>query len=141
MSQQQTEQLMQQMQMLENYITDLSQRENSFVNVLRETAACIETLKALSQNPESETLAPIGMGIYMPTKFSSDSKAIVHVGAGVAVEKDISSATNYLEAKIKEIQVALQDTAAKKHDGLAQFEQIKSQINQIMQLQTSEPSG
>ena len=37
------------------------------------------------------------------------------------------------EARIKEIEIALQDTAAKKQDASNRLEQGKAQINQLMQ--------
>ena len=133
MSEEQAEQLMQQMQMLETYFSDLSQREATFINILREATASIESIQSLSKNSESETLVPIGMGTYVPTKISSTSKIVMNIGAGVAVEKDFPSAINYLEARIKEIEVALQDTSAKKQDAASRLEQGKAQMNQMMQ--------
>ena len=141
MSEEQAEQLMQQMQMLETYFSDLSQREGTFLNVLREAAAAIESIQSLSKNPESETLVPIGMGTYIPTKVSSTNKIILNIGAGVAVEKDFTSAINYLEARIKEIEIALQDNTAKKQDAAARLEQGKAQINQLMQATPRQNSG
>ena len=100
---------------------------------MREATASIQSIQSLSKNPESETLVPIGMGTYVPTKISSTSKIVMNIGAGVAVEKDFPSAINYLEARIKEIEVALQDTAAKKQDAASRLEQGKAQMNQMMQ--------
>lgn len=141
MSEEQAQQLMQQMQMLETYFSDLSQREGTFLSVLREATAAIESIKSLSQKPESETLVPIGIGTYVPTKISSNSKIVLSIGAGVAVEKDFPSAINYLEAHIKEIEVALQDNAAKKQDAAARLEQGREQINQLMQSVSQSKSG
>jgi prefoldin alpha subunit len=141
MSEEQAQQLMQQMQMLETYFSDLSQREGTFLGVLREATAAIESMKSLSQKPESETLVPIGIGTYVPTKISSDSKIVLSIGAGVAVEKDFPSAINYLEAHIKEIEVALQDNAAKKQDAAARLEQGREQVNQLMQSVSKPNSG
>ncbi len=141
MSEEQAQQLMQQMQMLETYFSDLSQREGTFLNVLREATAAIDSIKSLGQKPESETLVPIGMGTYLPTKILSNNKIILNIGAGVAVEKDFPSAINYLEARIKEIEIALQDTAAKKQDAAARLEQGKGQINQLMQAESQPSSG
>ena len=140
MSEEQAQQLMQQMQMLETYFSDLSQREGTFFNVLREATAAIESIKSLSQKPESETLVPIGMGTYIPTKILPDNKIILNIGAGVAVEKDFPSTINYLEARIKEIEIALQDTAAKKQDAAARLEQGRGQINQLMKAE-SQPNS
>jgi prefoldin alpha subunit len=141
MSEEQAQQLMQQMQMLETYFSDLSQREGTFLSVLREATAAIESIKSLSQKPESETLVPIGIGTYIPTKISSKSKIVLSIGAGVAVEKDFPSAINYLEAHIKEIEVALQDNAAKKQDAAARLEQGREQINQLMKSVSQPKSG
>lgn len=133
MSEAQAEQLMQQMQMLETYFSDLSQREGTFLNILREATASIESIKSLGQKPESETLVPIGMGTYIPTKISSNTKIVINIGAGIAVEKDFPSAINYLEARIKEVEIALQDTTAKKQEAAGRLEQGKAQMNQLMQ--------
>ena len=141
MSEEQAQQLMQQMQMLETYFSDLSQRESTFLSVLKEATAAIESIKSLNQKSESDTLIPIGMGTYLPTKISPIQKIIMNVGAGVAVEKDFSSAINYLEARIKEIEIALQDNAAKKQDAAARLEQGREQINQLMQSSSPPNSG
>jgi len=139
MSEEHAEQLMQQMQMLETYFSDLSQREGTFLNILRETTAAIESIKSLSQKPETETLVPIGMGTYVPTKISSTQKIVMNIGSGIAVEKDFPSAINYLEARIKEIEIALQDTTVKKQDAAQRLEQGKAQINQMMQAMQQQP--
>ena len=128
MSEQQAEQLMQQMQMLETYFSDLSQREGTFVSILREATAAIESIKSLGNQSDSDTLVPLGMGAYIPTKISSNNKIVVNIGAGVAVEKDFPAAIN-------EIEIALQDTAAKKQDAGNRLEQGKAQMNQLMQSQ------
>ena len=141
MSEEKAQQLMQQMQMLETYFADLSQREGTLYNVLREATAAIESIKSLSQKPDSETLVPVGMGTFVKTKISSNDKIVLNIGAGISLEKDSTSAINYLEARIKEIEVAIQDTSAKKNDAAAQLEQGKNQINQLMQPDSQNRSG
>ncbi len=141
MSEEQAQQLMQQMQQLETYFSDLSQREGTFLNILKEATAAIGSIKSLSQKPESDTLVPIGMGTYVPTKILPNNKIILNIGAGVAVEKDFPSAINYLEARLKEVEIALQDTAAKKQDAAARLEQGRGQINQLMQAESQPNSG
>jgi len=141
MSEEQAQQLMQQMQMLETYFADLSQREGTLYNVLREATAAIESIKSLSQKSDSETLVPVGMGTFVKTKISSNDKIVLNIGSGISLEKDSTSAINYLEARIKEIEVAIQDTSAKKNDAAAQLEQGKNQINQLMQPNSQNRSG
>ena len=141
MSEEQAQQLMQQMQMLETYFTDLSQREGTLLNVLREAVAAIESIKAIRQKPDSETLVPIGMGTFVHTKISSTEKIVLNIGAGVAMEKSYDSTINYLEAKIKEIEVALQDTSVKKQQAVARLEHGREQLNMLMQETSQNPSG
>jgi prefoldin alpha subunit len=133
MSEEKAQQLMQQMQMLETYFVDLSQREGTLYGVLREATAAIESIRSLSQKSDSEALVPVGMGTFVKAKIASNDKFILNIGSGISLEKDSTSAINYLEARIKEIEMAIQDNSAKKHDAAAQLEQGKNQINQLMQ--------
>jgi len=136
MSEERAQQLMQHMQMLENYFADLSQREGTLYGILREATSAIESIKSLSQKSDSEALVPVGMGTFVKAKLSSVDKFVLNIGAGISLEKDSLSAINYLEARIKEIEVAIQDTSAKKHDAAAQLEQGKHQINQLIQTES-----
>ncbi len=136
MSEEKAQQLIQQMQMLETYFGDLSQREGTLYGVLREAAAAIESIRSLSQKSDSEALVPIGMGTFVKAKISSNDKFVLNIGAGISLEKDSTSAINYLEARIKEIEMAIKDTSAKKHDAAGKLEQGKNQINQLMQAES-----
>ena len=127
---------MQHMQMLENYFTDLSQREATLYGILKEASAAIESIKSLSQKSDSDTLVSIGMGTFVKAKISSSDKLVLNIGAGVSLEKDSISAVNFLEARIKEIEVAIQDTSSKKHQITAQLEQGKHHINQLIHEET-----
>lgn len=133
MSQEQTQHLIQQMQALETYFSDLTQRERTFLNILQEATETIKSLRSLSEKPESNTLLPIGMGVYIPAKVSSDVRTVMNIGAGITMEKDVVSTVNYLEARIKEMEVALQDTVNAKQNVASQLDQGKAQINQLMQ--------
>ncbi len=141
MSEEKAQQLMQQMQMLETYFSDLSQREGTLYSVLREATAAIESIKSLSQKSNSEALVPVGMGTFIKTNISSNDKIVLNIGAGISLEKDSAAAINYLEARIKEIEVAIQDTSAKKNDAATQLEQGKNQINQLIQTESKSNSG
>ena len=132
MSEEQAQQLMHQMQMLENYFTELSRKEESLYGMIREATSAIESIKSLGEKQESTTLVPIGMGSFVKAKISGNEKLILNLGAGTAVEKDKNSAINFLESRVKELEVALRDTSAQKQQVIANLEQGKQQINQIM---------
>ncbi|MBM2818800.1 MAG: pfdA [Nitrosarchaeum sp.] len=141
MSEEQAQQLMQQMQMLETYFADLSQREVTLIGVLRESIAAIESIKSLKLKPTSDALVPIGMGTYVQTKISSIDKIVLNIGSGIAVEKNSDSAINYLEARIKEIEVALNDVTSRKQEVVARLEQGKDKMNQLMEASSQNISG
>jgi len=131
MSEDQAQQLMYQMQVLESYFSDFTQRENTLMNVLKDTTLAIESIKALGEKTESDTLVPLGMGTFVKTKISSNDKIVLNIGAGVAIEKDKEAAINVLESRIKEIEVALNETAAQKQEVAAKLEQGKAEMNRL----------
>ena len=133
MSEEQAQQLMYQMQQLENYFTELSRKEESLYGMVREATSAVETIKSLDEKQELTTLVPIGMGSFVKAKISANEKFVLNLGAGTAIQKDKNSAINFLEARIKELEVALRDTSAQKQQVMANLEQGKQQFNQIMQ--------
>jgi len=133
MSEEQAQQLMYQMQMLENYFTELTRKEESLYGMLRESTLAIESIKSLGEKPELITLVPLGMGSFVKAKIQSKEKLILNLGAGTAIEKDKDSAINFLEARIKELEVAIKDTSTQKQQVVANLEQGKQQFNKIVQ--------
>jgi prefoldin alpha subunit len=101
------------------------------MNVLKDTALAIESIKGIGEKNESDTLVPLGMGTFVKTKISSNDKIVLNVGAGVAIEKDREAAINVLESRIKEIEVALNETAAQKQEVASKLEQGKAEMNRI----------
>jgi prefoldin alpha subunit len=133
MSDEQAQQLMYQMQMLENYFVELNRKEESLINIIREAAAAIQSINTLKEQPESSTLVPMGMGTFVKAKISSNEKPILNLGAGVAIEKDKDAAINFLESRLKEMEVALKDTATQKQQVISNLEIGKQEINRLMQ--------
>ena len=130
---QQAQQLMQQLQMLENNFTQLAQQENNIVNIIREANSAIQSISETKTKTESDSLVPIGMGVYIKSKIQSKDKVIIDVGSGVAVEKDQNSAINWLESRLKELEIALQDTNKQRQQIAANLEQGKQQMQNFMQ--------
>ncbi len=132
MSEEQTQQLLYQMQMLESYFSELSQKEASIVSIIREAASAIQSLKTIDDKADAETLVPLGLGTFVKTKTVPNEKLILNIGAGIAVEKDKDSAINFLELRLKEMQVVLQETSNQKQQIAASLEQGKQQMEQLM---------
>ena len=132
MSEEQTQQLLYQMQMLEGYFSELIQKEEAIISVIREASSAVVSLKAIDNKTDSETLVPMGLGTFVKTKLIPNQKLILNVGAGVAIEKDQNYAINFLESRLKEFQVALQDISGQKQQVSASLEQGKQQMNQLI---------
>ena len=125
MSEEQTQQLLYQMQMLEGYFSELMQKEQAIISVIREASSAVVSLKAIDNKTDSETLVPMGLGTFVKTKLIPNQKLILNVGAGIAIEKDQNYAINFLESRLKEFQVALQDIDGQKQQVSASLEQGK----------------
>ena len=132
MSEEQTQQLLYQMQMLEGYFSELIQKEEAIISVIREASSAVVSLKAIDNKTDSETLVPMGLGTFVKTKLIPNQKLILNVGAGIAIEKDQNYAINFLESRLKEFQVALQDIDGQKQQVSASLEQGKQQMNQLL---------
>jgi prefoldin alpha subunit len=133
MSEEQAQQLLYQMQMLESYAASLEQKEAAILNFMREAIASIDSIRGIKQNPQAESLIPVGLGTYIKANISGDSKVLLDVGAGISIEKDHDSAINHLESRIKELQVALNETGTQKHEAVIRLEQLKEHMNSFMQ--------
>ena len=132
MSEEQTQQLLYQMQMLEGYFSELVQKEEAIISIIREASSAVVSLKAIDNKTDSETLVPMGLGTFVKTKLIPNQKLILNVGAGIAIEKDQNYAINFLESRLKEFQVALQDIDGQKQQVSASLEQGKQQMNQLL---------
>ena len=132
MSEEKTQQLLYQMQMLEGYFSELMQKEQAIISVIREASSAVVSLKAIDNKTDSETLVPMGLGTFVKTKLIPNQKLILNVGAGIAIEKDQNYAINFLESRLKEFQVALQDISGQKQQVSASLEQGKQQMNQLL---------
>ena len=132
MSEEQTQQLLYQMQMLEGHLSELTQREGTIMSIIREASSAIQSLKTIDTKTDNETLVPVGLGTFIKTKTVPNEKLILNIGAGVAIEKDKDSAINFLELRLKEMQVALQETSNQKQQISASLEQGKQQMEQML---------
>ena len=132
MSEEQAQQLLYQMQMMEGYLSELSQKETTIVSVIREASSAIQSLKTIDTKTDNETLVPVGLGTFIKTKVVPNEKLILNIGAGIAIEKDNDSAINFLELRLKEMQVSLQETSNQKQQISASLEQGKQQMEQML---------
>lgn len=133
MSEEQAQQLMQQMQMLENHFAQLSQQESSIINIIREANSALHSINETKTQDESDGLVPIGMGVYVQSKIQSKDKVVVNIGSGIAIEKDQNSAINWLESRLKELEIALQNVNSQRKQVAENLELGKQQMQSLIQ--------
>ncbi len=80
----------------------LTLARNEF-NTLKETLIDLKSI----EGEEVEILVPIGGGSFLKGIIRDKSHAIVSVGAGYAVEKNLDEAVTYVEEKTKEYDEAI----------------------------------
>ena len=133
MSEEHAQALLQQMQSLEAYLSDLLQREETVMRLLQEATNAVESMKVLTGDAEYETLVPVGLGVYVKAKINPDQKMIVNIGAGVSVEQNKESAINYMESRIKELEMVLQQLASQRQEVSMKLEQGQHEMNKLIQ--------
>lgn len=133
MSEEQAQALLQQLQALEAYMADLLQREEAVMRLLQEATSAVESMKSLGGDKEFETLVPVGLGAFVKAKVEPNQKIIVNIGAGASIEQDKDSAMNYMESRIKELEIVLQQLAAQRQEVAMRLEQGQQEMNKLIQ--------
>ena len=133
MSEEQAQALLQQMQAMESYLNDLLQREETVMRLLQEATNAVESMKVMTGNAEYETLVPVGLGVYVKAKINPDHKMIVNIGAGASMEQNRESAINYMESRIKELEIVLQQLSAQRQEISMKLEQGQHEMNKLIQ--------
>ena len=139
MSEEQAQALLQQMQSLEAYLNDLVQRETTVMRLVQEAVSAVDSVKGMSGNVDVETLVPVGLGVYVKAKINPEQKMIVNIGAGAAIEQDKNSAINYLESRIKELELVLQQLTGQRNEVSMQLERGQHEMNKLIQSGRSSP--
>jgi prefoldin alpha subunit len=124
--------MVQQSRVLEAYMNDIMTRQVTVTRLMEEARLASTTIQNFPSESEVESLMPIGIGVYVKTNVPPTKKLLVNLGASVVVEKNRSDALNYVEARIKEYEVAARQLEAQRQDMETRMEQMQAQINQML---------
>ena len=130
--------MVQQSRILEAYMNDIVTKEATIVRLIEEARLAASALHNIVQENQTESLVPVGVGVYMKALIPPIDKLLVNVGAGVTIEKSKQDAINYIESRIKEFEVASRQLAGQKQQIEMRMAQIQEQINHMLQ-QSSDP--
>jgi prefoldin alpha subunit len=124
--------MVQQSRVLEAYMNDIMNRQMTVTRLMEEARLASSTIQGISGESEVESLMPVGIGVYVKTNVPPIKKLLVNLGAGVTVEKSREDTLNYVEARIKEYEVAARQLEAQRQEISMRMEQIQAQVNQLM---------
>jgi prefoldin alpha subunit len=129
---QRVNEMVQQGKVLEAYMNDVISRQLTVSRLGEEARLASTTIQNISSDSDVETLMPVGIGVYVKTNVPPIKKLLVNLGAGVAVEKSREDALNYVEARIKEYDVAVRQLEAQRQELEMRMQQVQAQINQML---------
>jgi prefoldin alpha subunit len=124
--------MVQQSRILEAYMNDIMTRQVTVTRLMEEARLASSSIQGIPSDSEVESLMPIGIGVYIKTNVSPVKKLLVNLGAGVAMEKSREDVLNYVEAKIKEYEVAIRQLESQRQEIAMRMQQIQGQINQMI---------
>jgi prefoldin alpha subunit len=125
--------LAEQSRVLEAYMNDILNREATVTRLIGEARLASSAIQNLVDESDTEALAPVGIGVYIKTVVPPVRKVLINLGAGVTIEKTREDSMNYVEARIKEFELALTQLLGQKQQIAMRMEQIQGQINQLLQ--------
>jgi prefoldin alpha subunit len=133
--------LVQQSRILEAYMNDIMTRQLTVNRAIEEARLASTTIQNITSESDVESLMPIGIGIYVKTTVPPIKKLLVNLDAGVAIEKNREDALNYVEARIKEYELASRQLEAQRQEIAMRINQLQSQINQMIQAAQQQQPG
>ncbi len=125
--------LVQQSRILEAYMNDIMTRQLTVNRAIEEARLASTTIQNITSESDVESLMPIGIGVYVKTTVPPIKKLLVNLDAGVAIEKSREDTLNYVEARIKEYELAARQLEAQRQEMAMRINQLQSQINQMIQ--------
>jgi prefoldin alpha subunit len=132
-SEQKISEMLQQSKILEAYMNDILGKEATVSRLITEAHLASEAIQGLSSANQEESLIPIGIGVFLKVTIPQVTNLLVSVGSGVTIEKSKENAKNYVESRIKEFELALQQIQSQKEQIAMRMNQLQNEVNVEMQ--------
>ena len=133
LSEQKISEMLQQSKILEAYMNDILGKEATVTRLITEAHLASQAIQGLSSANQQESLVPIGIGLFLKVIVPQVTNLLVSVGSGVTIEKSKENAKNYVESKIKEFELALQQIQSQKEQIAMRMNQLQNEVNVEMQ--------
>ncbi|MCE2497685.1 MAG: prefoldin subunit alpha [Nitrosopumilaceae archaeon] len=139
-TEQRAEQMAAAIKSMEGQLEMVIRNEEAAARARASAASAVESVRQIKEKEaggtsesSSETLLAIGGGVFVQAKVAPSDKMLLEIGSGVAVEKDPKLVLDYLENRIREIDVAIKNTGAEKANLAEHIEQYRMQLSQVIQ--------
>jgi len=132
--------MLQQSKILEAYMNDILGKEATVSRLITEAHLASEAIQGLSSTDEQDSLIQIGIGVFLKVKVPQVTNLLVSVGSGVTIEKSKENAKNYVESRIKEFELALQQIQSQKEQIAMRMNQLQNEVNVEMQKAQKPPN-
>ena len=124
--------LIQESKLLEAYYNDIVSKESVLHRLYEESHNSYNGLIDLSQESETISLVPLGIGVYVKSTIYPVERVLVNIGAGVVIEKKKDDAINFVEQRIKEFELATKQLSNQKQQISHRMMEIQNTVNSYM---------
>lgn len=131
------ERLYMDMQMMEETAARLRAELQRAAAASEEAANAIAAIRALRDAKDPEILVQLGMGAMLRASSASVDRIPISVGAGVVIEKGPDAAINYLESRIKELAVSMDNIRANLNKVMAGLTQNRRRLEEMSAAQSA----
>ncbi len=131
------ERLYMDMQMMEETAARLRAELQRAAAASEEAANAIAAIRALRDAKDPEILVQLGMGAMLRASSASVNRVPISVGAGVVIEKGPDAAINYLESRIKELAVSMDNIRANLNKVMAGLAQNRRRLEEMSAAQSA----
>lgn len=116
-------------ELIETLYNEINVLQRSLVE--HQNALEILNLYKVSEKKKSETLLPIGGGVYLPVNITKPDRIIVGVGAGVFLEKSIEEAIHHINNSVGNLKKAVDDRVKSLEQLKSRYEEISAAIAEL----------
>ena len=95
--------------------------------------ATTETTSAHTAGKPQDTIIGLGGGVFVPVTVPADTKVLVDIGSGVVLEKDAPYVLDYLENRVREIDIVIKNAGIEKANLAANINQYREQLRHSVQ--------
>ncbi len=94
------------------------------------------TLEGLTKLQDGDdTMVPVGAGSYIRMKIADSKKLVMGIGAGAAMEKDVTSSIEELKGRVQEMDKARNSIQQQLDQTVARYEQDREALDQLLRQQ------